>query len=362
MGYSGRMVDSDANGETPNALAKQQTFSADIGPTNSNGDSEGLSTVKGAKNLGCGEVVARRASPRNPPGRRAEKDKRLYEPITPSELERIARIGSWSLGPTGLIRWSEEMYRIYGVSRETFVPTVESLLDLIHPEDRQALQARIAACAAGDNCDELEFRTILTDGSIRWISGRAGLKKDGKNRPTYVAGTAQDITERKRMEQTLSTAINYNRLLIDVCPVGVIVYKATGECVSANDAAAEIVGATVTQLKEQNFREIESWKNSGLLASATQALASDATVKSEVHLDPSGFGKCSWTVARFVAFHHNHERHLLGLMVDVTEKKRMEELNKVYVEKLETAFMQTLAVITTLSEMRDPYTAGHERP
>jgi PAS domain S-box-containing protein/putative nucleotidyltransferase with HDIG domain len=367
MGYSSRVagrvvrVNADAKGDTPNVPAKRRKFGLGGDAPHGDGDSEGSSTVNAAENSTRDGAVAYRASRRNPLGGRAQTDKPLREPINSSELERIARIGSWSLSPTGAIRWSDEMYRIYGVSPETFVPTVASLLDLIHPADRQALQAWVAACSAGDKCDELEFRTILPDGSIRWISGRGGLKKDSKNRPMYIVGTAQEVTERKRMEQTLSTALDYNRLLIEVCPIGVVVYKATGECVSANEAVAEIVGATVTQLKEQNFREIKSWENSGLLASATQALASGATVKKEVHLNPSTFGRDSWIVARFVAFHYHNERHLLALFVDITEKKRIEELNKVYVAKLETAFMQTLAVVTTLSEMRDPYTAGHER-
>ena len=51
----------------------------------------------------------------------------------------------------------------------------------------------------------------------------------------------------------------------------------------------------------------------------------------------------------------------IGMAQDVTEKKRAEDEIKRYVEELKTAFMSTVEVATSLSELRDPYTAGHER-
>ena len=52
---------------------------------------------------------------------------------------------------------------------------------------------------------------------------------------------------------------------------------------------------------------------------------------------------------------------IIGMMQDISEKKRAEEQIQRYVAQLKTAFMSTVEVATTLSEMRDPYTAGHER-
>ena len=52
---------------------------------------------------------------------------------------------------------------------------------------------------------------------------------------------------------------------------------------------------------------------------------------------------------------------IIGLLQDISEKKRAEEEIRRYVEQLKTAFMSTVEVATIMSEMRDPYTAGHER-
>jgi HD-GYP domain-containing protein (c-di-GMP phosphodiesterase class II) len=52
---------------------------------------------------------------------------------------------------------------------------------------------------------------------------------------------------------------------------------------------------------------------------------------------------------------------LIGVLLDITEQRRAEQQIKLHVAQLEAAFMQTVEVATTLSEIRDPYTAGHER-
>jgi HD-GYP domain-containing protein (c-di-GMP phosphodiesterase class II) len=58
---------------------------------------------------------------------------------------------------------------------------------------------------------------------------------------------------------------------------------------------------------------------------------------------------------------HEGRPAVIGLLQDISEKKRAEEQIQRYLKQLETAFMSTVEVATALSEMRDPYTAGHER-
>ncbi len=58
---------------------------------------------------------------------------------------------------------------------------------------------------------------------------------------------------------------------------------------------------------------------------------------------------------------HKGRPAIIGLLQDISEKKRAEEQIQRYIVQLQTAFMSTVEVATALSEMRDPYTAGHER-
>ena len=135
--------------------------------------------------------------------KRAEEELRAKEDML-SESQRIAHVGSWNWDlATGILTWTPETYRLHGVSPDSFAPSRETLLGLIHPEDRATMQTWLSACLAGEEPPDLEFRASLPDGGIRQILGRGHLERDAENKPIRMTGIAQDITERKRMAEAL---------------------------------------------------------------------------------------------------------------------------------------------------------------
>lgn len=133
--------------------------------------------------------------------KKAEGELRLKQHML-SEAQRIAHIGSWDANiATGKITWSDEMYRIYGVSPDTFEVTVEAFVKLIHPDDQAAMLRWVKATISGKKEPELDFRILLSDGAVRFIRGAGELFFDETGNPIRVIGTAQDITERKKAEE-----------------------------------------------------------------------------------------------------------------------------------------------------------------
>jgi two-component system, cell cycle sensor histidine kinase and response regulator CckA len=140
----------------------------------------------------------------------------------------------------------------------------------------------------------------------------------------FVQGFVQDITERKRAEEQISDALGYSQTIFDASPIGIVTFQENGELVSANKAAATILGGTLEQMLTQNFRTLKSMEQSGLQAAAIAALSSNRENEVEVH-HVSTFGKDLWLSARFVPFSHQNQTQLLFLMTDVTDRKRAEE-------------------------------------
>jgi PAS domain S-box-containing protein len=137
---------------------------------------------------------------------KAEEELRARE-YSLSESQRIAHVGSWSTEvpiDTGANAWTPETYRLYGVSPDTFVPSAEGFLGLIHPDDRAAMRIWIGACLAGKEPPDLEFRVSLPDGSVRYLLGRGHLVKDAENKPVRLVGIVQDITERRLAEERIA--------------------------------------------------------------------------------------------------------------------------------------------------------------
>jgi PAS domain S-box-containing protein len=132
------------------------------------------------------------------------------------EAQRIGRLGSWELKLTGgILEWSDETYRIFGRSRDGFVPTRESFYESVHPADRERVRRAAEEALAGGPPYRVEHRIVRPDSSQGVVHERAELVCDADGRPLRWLGTVQDITERQQMEEALQRSEEHFRSLID---------------------------------------------------------------------------------------------------------------------------------------------------
>ena len=121
--------------------------------------------------------------------------------------QAIAGIGSWELDLiTGRYLWSRQLYFICGLSPQEFEPTRDNIATYVHPDDCASVQLWLSDLIAGREADLHEIRITCPDGEIRLgrIEGRAVSGTDGLIRK--LAGTFQDITERRLIERQLAQA------------------------------------------------------------------------------------------------------------------------------------------------------------
>jgi PAS domain S-box-containing protein len=121
--------------------------------------------------------------------------------------QAIAGIGSWELDvATARYFWSKELYRIRGLSPGSFEPSIETVSAFIHPDDYAMARRWIDNLMVGIEQHTLEPRFIRPDGEVRVlrVEGRPVIDADGNVR--RVAGTMQDITERRLIERQLAQA------------------------------------------------------------------------------------------------------------------------------------------------------------
>jgi PAS domain S-box-containing protein len=121
--------------------------------------------------------------------------------------QEIAGIGSWELNvASGRFVWSKEMFRIRGLSPEHFEPTRASIVAYIHADDIAVTQTWMADLLRGVERDAIEYRIVRLDGEARVVRSEARLVLDPDGSVQTIAGTLQDITERRRIEQRLVQA------------------------------------------------------------------------------------------------------------------------------------------------------------
>ncbi|MBW4488870.1 MAG: PAS domain-containing protein [Trichocoleus desertorum ATA4-8-CV12] len=120
------------------------------------------------------------------------------------EAQRLAHIGSWDFDPmTGVISWSDEVYRVHGLPVGPKAPSYAELLQMYHPSDRDLFQEAVTKALTEGAAYEIEYRIIQPTGSIRHIhaKGEAILNEQGET--VRLFGTIFDITDRKQFEVAL---------------------------------------------------------------------------------------------------------------------------------------------------------------
>jgi PAS domain S-box-containing protein len=122
-----------------------------------------------------------------------------------ARAQRIAGMGSYTRDlSTNLAEWSDELYRIFGVSRESFTPTRENLFALVHPDDRHLMLAVRDQLKRGVCPLPLEHRILRPDGTLRVVACEFELYRDETGKPVSLAGVIHDVTERRAAQQRQS--------------------------------------------------------------------------------------------------------------------------------------------------------------
>ena len=147
-----------------------------------------------------------------------EDRRRAVDELTTSrrrlaEAQRIARIGSWEWDVQADRIWaSEQLYALYGVDQDEFGGTFAAFLDLVHEEDRPAVDEAVRSAIASAEPFVFVARVQGEDDWV-WTRGRGVARTDESGEVVSMYGTHQDITETKLAEIALEDQVRQNTLM-----------------------------------------------------------------------------------------------------------------------------------------------------
>lgn len=258
------------------------------------------------------------------------------------DSQEVAETGSWALNlQTNQLTWTTQSYRNFGVSPDTYSPSVDSILALVHPEDRTAMQTWIGATQAGEDAGSLEFRVRHPDGTIIILEGRGRLIRDDNNRPVRMIGTNHNITERRRVEADLAESRERFRAVIEAEPECVKILNAQGRLQEMNPAGLRIIEAdSFEQVRNQCIYPIinESHRNAFIDLTKRVLQGESGTLQFEI----TGLnGGHKWLETSMVPLYDLRDKTKpygsLGITRDITQRKAAEEKLKNSESKLRRA-------------------------
>jgi PAS domain S-box-containing protein len=118
--------------------------------------------------------------------------------------QQSAHIGSWEWDmQKDTLYWSEEMYLLFDKNPFEFNPSHAAMIDCVVPEDRQRTADVFKDVHGRGDPFDIECRILDSDGHVKWVNAKGNILRSMAGEPLLTAGTMQDITHRKQVEEAL---------------------------------------------------------------------------------------------------------------------------------------------------------------
>jgi PAS domain S-box-containing protein len=246
-----------------------------------------------------------------------------------NEAQRLAQVGSWQWDPnTDSATWSEQLYRIAGRDPNTPAANYKEQAQLYAPESWERLQRAVEESLRVGTPFELDLELLRTDGTTRWVTARGEAVRDAAGRVVQLRGTGQDITERRLAQAELQESEKRFHLAAQAGKMFAYAWDASTDEIVCSPESAQILrmdeappttGQQVLARVHPEDRErltaaiVKLCPDMPCLEISFRVLRPDCAViwaemNSRAHFDEQG-----------------RMLRMVGMIADITERKRTEE-------------------------------------
>ena len=314
--------------EEKRVLRTGTPYELDLEMTSSDGSKKWLVARGEAKRNSLGRIVQFHGTVQDITERKqAEKTLRESE----ERFRLAAKAGKmfayeWDAA-TDLIVRSAESAQILGIDEATDI-TGQQILAMVHPDDRERLQAAVAELSPEKPKLELNYRMLRPDGALIWVERNSHAHFDEQGGVLRIVGMVRDITERKRAEEELRESEEKFRSIFRDAGVGMAIVSPEGYFLAGNDSFSKFIGYTEGELLGKTVQSIthpEDWPmfSKRLNQALTDGASFQGVQKRCLHKNGQVlYGECSASLIRDV---DGKAQYFIAEVLDITERRRAEQ-------------------------------------
>jgi len=246
---------------------------------------------------------------------------------------RAVLVGSYAYDVNkGAMQVSEGYAAIHGLREGTTETTISEWRARVHPEDlERAEELRDQAFADHRKEDNAEYRIVLSNGEVRWIERRGSISYGADGHPERVVGVNIDITDRKTAELALAERDAQLALAGKAARVGSFAIDVGTGMVQISPGYASVHGSAegTEEFPRDEWRARVHPDDLGRIeALRSQAIAEQCREHNTEYRIVGPDGKTRWIEARALFSYNSngHPMRIVGVDIDITERKRAEAL------------------------------------
>ncbi len=239
-----------------------------------------------------------------------------------------ARMGVWEWElPSGEVRWSERAAALFGLALQQFDGSADTVMRMVHPDDRQRVRAVVDDCIEGRTQDFFaEYRVVRQDGKVRWLEARGQLVRSEAGEPVRMAGLTTDVTDRMAAEAALRESEAKFAAVFRVCPESIsISHVDDGVYVDVNDAYEHVFGYRRERVLGRSALDLGVWVDALERRDLVRRLEEDRIVRDFDARIRRGDGEIRTVRMSGGMLELNGRRCAILVVRDVTRQKEQDE-------------------------------------
>ena len=257
--------------------------------------------------------------------KRIEEDlHRVNENLTLALRASKAGVWDWDIA-TGTIHWSPELFELFALDPRSAVASLELWESVLHPDDRDIARLRVELALQERRDLSSEYRVLLADGQVRWITALGQGIYDEQRQPVRMTGICLDITERKVIEEKLRySEERFSKAFQNGPSLMTITDFASGRFIDVNDAFIQVSGYSREEAIGRTADEL-GWARREDLQYVYQQLKEQGRVAGwEVRVTGKG-GQSIWCQYFGEVIATSSGEMLMSIAQDISERKRVQE-------------------------------------
>jgi PAS domain S-box-containing protein len=180
---------------------------------------------------------------------RLERNRHRLTSARLDAAQKVGQVGFWELDlDADRLTWTDQVYEIFGVDRNSFATTFEAFRDFVPPQDLAALTEQHNRALTDGSAMDLQHRLVRPDGRIRHVRARAQLHRRAPGASAVLVGTVQDVTSEHEAESALRLSEERFRGIISSAALGIVVCDVNGRIQVANEVFCRMLGYTEVEL------------------------------------------------------------------------------------------------------------------